>query len=79
MFFRRGLRDDGWLEAKIVLFGAGALLAVVGMSLANDWILGAAGLLLAAGVVLRFIPSRGDDHDDHAPTPRDDAGGAPPR
>lgn len=65
MFFRRGIRADQWLSAKIALFTAGALLAVVGMVLRNDWVIGSAGLVLAAGIALRFLPRHegGDDSD----------------
>ena len=77
MFFRRGSRDDRWLEIKIILFGAGSLLAVVGMSLGNDWVVGAAGLLLAAGIVLRVVPA-GDDGTDDAARQRRDGPGEPP-
>jgi hypothetical protein len=34
----------------------------VGIGLANDWLIGAAGLALAAGMILRFVP-RGDGSD----------------
>lgn len=67
MFFRRGVRNDEWLSARIALFTAGALLAVVGMVLRNDWVIGAAGLVLAAGIAVRFIP-RGDEPDDSGTT-----------
>lgn len=57
MFFRRGVSDtdDHWLQVKLWLFGIGAVLALLGMGFQNDWLIGAAGLVLAAGVALRFI------------------------
>lgn len=55
MFFRRGVSDDQWLQAKLWIFSVGAILALLGMSLRNDWIIGLAGLVLAAGVLLRFV------------------------
>ncbi|MFO7894967.1 MAG: hypothetical protein R6U63_14740 [Longimicrobiales bacterium] len=69
MFFRRGVGgDDRWLQAKLWIFSIGALLALVGMFLENDWLIGGAGLVLAAGLVLRFL-DRGDadggDAEEH--------------
>ena len=58
MFFRRGIRDDRWLGLKIAFFSVGALLAVVGMSFRNDWIVAAAAFVLFAGFLLRFAPGR---------------------
>jgi len=57
MFFRRGVSDDDdpWLQAKLWIFTTGALLALLGMGLRNDWLMGAAGLVLGIGVVLRFV------------------------
>lgn len=71
MFFRRGIRHDRWLETKIALFSLGALLAVVGMALTNDWIIGAAGLILGAGFILRFAPRADDETPPHEPDPSD--------
>ncbi|HUG39005.1 MAG TPA: hypothetical protein VMM12_00885 [Longimicrobiales bacterium] len=56
MFFRRDARDDAWLPAKVALFTVGALLAVAGMALGNDWVIGGAALVLAAGIGVRFLP-----------------------
>ena len=64
MFFRRGVSDDGWLQLKLWLFSIGALLALVGMFLENDWVVGAAGVVLLAGFLLRFAP--GPDADGRA-------------
>ena len=64
MFFRRGVsEDDRFLEAKLWIFSAGAILALVGMGLQNDWLIGAAGLLLAAGIALRLWSRRRADPD----------------
>ena len=58
MFFRRGMSAGRWLQAKMWLFSVGALLALIGMSLKNDWVIGAAGVVLLAGFMLRFLPDR---------------------
>lgn len=70
MFFRRGVSDDDqWLQAKLWIFTVGALLALLGMGLRNDWLMGAAGLVLAIGVVLRFVSRKdgGSPPGDPAP------------
>lgn len=70
MFFRRGIRDDAWLPAKIALFSVGALIAVVGMLLQSDWVIGIAGLVLAAGILIRFVPRPdGDERDEPGDEP----------
>lgn len=75
MFFRRGVADDDpWLQAKLWLFSLGALLALMGMFLENRWVIGGAGLLLGAGVLLRFIPG---PREDGAEDRRHEAGGTP--
>ena len=64
MFFRRGVgEDDRWLETKLWLFSIGALLALVGMFLENEWVIGAAAIVLLAGFLLRFAPGDGDGAD----------------
>lgn len=55
MFFRRDPSDDEWLQVKIGIFTVGAVLALLGMGFANDWLMGAAALLLLGGVALRFV------------------------
>ena len=60
MFFRRGVSDDDpWLQPKLWLFSIGALLALLGMALVNDWIIGAGAVFLIAGFGLRFVKPRG--------------------
>jgi hypothetical protein len=65
VFFRRTTPDapDPWLTAKVVVFTLGAALALVGMATGTDWLVGAAAVVLVAGVALRFASSRktGDD------------------
>lgn len=65
MFFRRGISNDGWLQVKLWIFSIGAILALLGMGFRNDWIMGAAGLVLLAGVLLRFVDRKpqGPDED----------------
>ena len=59
MFFRaRATGEDPWLASKLWLFGAGAALGVVGMFLRSDLMVVAAGFVLVAGLLLRFLPSR---------------------
>ncbi|MGK7310870.1 MAG: hypothetical protein ACN0LA_01400 [Candidatus Longimicrobiales bacterium M2_2A_002] len=79
MFFRRGVaEDDRWLEAKMWLFSIGALTALVGMLLENDWVMGAAAIFLLAGFLLRFVDGS-DDREDPAggQSPHPDADDGP--
>lgn len=55
MFFRRDRSDDEWLQVKIGIFSVGAVLALLGMGLGHDWLIVAAAVVLASGVVLRFL------------------------
>lgn len=55
MFFRRTGRADRWTSARVALFTVGALLALAGMLLENDWVIAAAALVLVAGIALRFV------------------------
>jgi hypothetical protein len=61
VFFRRGAtdRDDPWLTAKLWVFTLGAVAALTGMLLENGWIMALGAALLAAGILLRFVPRRG--------------------
>lgn len=66
MFFRRGVSDDDpWLQVKLWLFTIGAMLALLGMGLQNDWLIGAAGIVLAGGLVLRFVGRNGEGEGGH--------------
>lgn len=64
IFFRRGARDDGRLPVKIALFTVGALLAVVGMALRNDWVVTAAAVVLGAGILVRLLPADGPENGE---------------
>jgi hypothetical protein len=65
MFFRRGTlhHDDPWLTEKLWLFTAGAVSAMLGMLLDNSWLMGVGALLLACGVLIRFLP-RGEHYGE---------------
>ncbi len=76
MFFRRGVADDDpWLRPKLWLFSTGAILALLGMGLEHDWLIGAAAVVLLVGLALRFVKPRGrgregeEPNDDGAPPP----------
>lgn len=72
MFFRRGVADDDpWLRPKMWLFSIGALLALVGMGLGVDWLIGAAAVLLLAGMALRFV-KRPDGSEAEAGEPNEE-------
>lgn len=51
-------QPDAWLPLKAALFVTGALAAVVGMALRQDWLVTAAVVPLALGVGLRFLRPR---------------------
>ena len=69
MFFRRGDAYDDRLPAKIAIFTVGAVLALVGMILQNDWVVGAAAVVLAAGIFIRFAPRPDVSDEDREPPP----------
>lgn len=53
---------DIWLPLKMALFVVGAAAAVAGMALERDWLVTVAIVLLALGVILRFVrPRQGPD------------------
>ena len=52
------------LEWRVRLFGAGALLALVGISLQLSWLIYTAIAVLVAGVALRFLEGSPPDDDD---------------
>lgn len=74
MFFRRGVADDDpWLGPKLWLFSIGAALALLGMGTRTRWLIGLAAVVLAAGVLIRFVPHPGDARrDDEADAPAKD-------
>ena len=60
-------RDDHFLEWKVGLFSIAAVLGLGGIYLERGWLTGAAILLLASAMSLRFLPGgegRGMYSDD---------------
>ena len=57
--------SDKNLDWRISLFGAGAILAVLGMYYDLRWLIWLAITILGSGLFLRFLPSgRGGEGDD---------------
>lgn len=61
---RRRDRPVRYLEWRVRLFGAGALLGVVGIATDTGWLVWAAILVLAAGFLLRFVPERDESEGE---------------
>lgn len=72
----RTRRAGRFLEWKVRLFTVGAVLALAGMFLEETWLVRVAMGVLAAGLLLRFLPAGaldGEPSDDDAPdAPPDD-------
>lgn len=62
---RRG--PDPYLNWKIGFFVAGAGTGITGMAMENDWLVGAAVVLLAVGVALRFLSREQPDEEEAGP------------
>jgi hypothetical protein len=56
LFLDRRPRSRRFLIWKTRIFGVAAVIALVGMSLNNPYVTGAALVLLLGGVALRFVP-----------------------
>ena len=56
MIDRRRDRPVRHLEVRVALFGAGAILALVGMATEQSWLINVAIAVLIVGVVVRFLP-----------------------
>ena len=54
----RTKRAGRYLEWKVRAFAAGATLALGGMYLGKQWLVGVAIVVLAGGMALRFLPER---------------------
>lgn len=61
---RRG--PDPHLDLKIAIFSIGAILAMIGMALDNQWFIYAAIGVLAVGVILRLVALRREREDERA-------------
>lgn len=74
----RSRRDDPLLEWKIRIFSVAAAVTVVGIYFDERWMTGLALLLLAGGVLLRFVPGGvppdEDDAEDRSPEPEEPEG-----
>ena len=66
LFLDRSRRAGYYLEWKVRFFTVGATLAVGGMLLDKRWVVGVAIVVLAAGLLLRFLPT-GEAPDDGSP------------
>lgn len=51
------------LEWRVRLFGAGAILALVGMVSGTEWLVNVAIGVLLLGFALRFVPERGEEEE----------------
>ena len=63
---RRGRGPDPFLERKVQIFFAGAVVALFGIAVESSLLVGLAALLLLGGILARFLPgtrspSGGDD------------------
>ncbi len=63
-FMDRSRRAGRYLEWKVRIFAAGAILALGGMYLNQRWLVGVAILVLAAGMALRFLPAGGEPEEE---------------
>jgi hypothetical protein len=69
MFLRRTQPTLAHLEWRIRLFGAGAILAMVGIVTEQGWLINVAIGVLLIGFALRFVGRRpGDSADPDDPT-----------
>jgi hypothetical protein len=57
------------VEWRIRLFGAGGILAMVGLWYGQEWLINVAIGVLLIGFGLRFVRRRGDEPADHDPSP----------
>lgn len=67
MFHDRRPRERRFLEWKVGLFSVAAVLTIVGMYLEERWMTGTAIGVLAAAMLLRFLPGGGVVEDEEDP------------
>ena len=70
-------RSNKYLAWKIRIFATAAVVAVVGMSLDNPYVTGAALVLLIIGMLLRLLPDRSDRPDPKGDTAAPESGDRP--
>lgn len=63
MFHDRDRRAGRYLEWKVRLFSVAAVVALAGIYLESRWLTSAAIAILAAGLLLRFLPGAEDEGD----------------
>lgn len=61
---RRPDRPVRYLEWRVRLFGAGALLGVVGIATDTGWMIWLAIVVLVAGFLLRFLPEKEEEQEE---------------
>lgn len=61
---RRPDRPVRYLEWRVRLFGAGALLGVVGIATDTGWMIWLAIVVLVAGFLLRFLPAKEEGQEE---------------
>lgn len=64
MFVDRRPREGRLLEWKVGLFAVAAVVTVVGFYLSERWMIGAAIVILAVAMLLRFLPGGGVVEED---------------
>jgi hypothetical protein len=77
LFFDRSRRAGHYLEWKVRFFTVGATLAIGGMLLDKRWVVGVAIVILAAGMLLRFLPT-GEEPDDGSSAEEEEGDEDPP-
>ena len=73
----RSKRAGRYLEWKVGIFAVGATLALGGMYLDQQWMVGVAILVLAAGMALRLLPSGAEPGEELEEDETGEAGNTP--
>jgi len=61
VFLDRSRRAGPWLEWKVRLFAVAAVLALAGIYMEQQWMTGAAIVVLIGAMLLRFLPGGGGE------------------